>query len=195
MGHVFVANMTGNIVFLGFTLLPGSGLSLPASAAAIAGFLVGAVLGGRLGVSMTHRTGVWLRTAFTAQACLVAVVTLLAWLDVLVYSGDRALITSAVLAVGFGFQNATVRRLAAPDLTTTVVTLGLTGLAADSHLAGGTGGRPHRRLGSILAMLAGAAAGALLLRVTTPTVVIALATVLVAAAAVLLSPTAGTAGS
>ena len=36
LGHVFVANMTGNVVFLGFSLQPGSGLSAPASALGIA---------------------------------------------------------------------------------------------------------------------------------------------------------------
>ena len=167
MGHVFVANMTGNVVFLGLALEPGSGLSLPASAVAIGGFLAGAVVG--------------------AQAAILAVVTLLAGLGVLTYTGDFALLTTAALAAGFGLQNATVRRIAAADLTTTVLTLTLTGLAADSVLARGPGARPHRRLGSILAMLAGAAAGTILLQITAPTIVIALATILVIAAAALLT--------
>ena len=179
MGHVFVANMTGNVVFLGFSLQPGSGLSLPASAVAIGGFLVGALGGGRLAVHLTDRFPAWLRTAFTIQATILAVVALLGGLGVLTYTGHRALFTTAVLAACFGLQNATVRRIAAPDLTTTVLTLTLVGLAADSRVAGGSGARPHRRLGSVLAMLAGAATGALLLQVTSPTVVIALAAALV----------------
>ena len=185
MGHVFVANMTGNVVFLGLALEPGSGLSLPASAVAIGGFLAGAVVGGRLAVHLADRPRTWLRTTFTAQAAILAVVTLLAGLGVLTYTGGLALLTTAALAAGFGLQNATVRRIAAADLTTTVLTLTLTGLAADSVLARGPGARPHRRLGSILAMLAGAAAGTILLQITAPTTVIALATVLVIAAALL----------
>jgi uncharacterized membrane protein YoaK (UPF0700 family) len=187
MGHVFVANMTGNVVFLGLALEPGSGLSLPASAVAIGGFLAGAVVGGRLAVHLADRPRTWLRTSFTAQAAILAVVTLLAGLGVLPYTGDQALLTTAALAAGFGLQNATVRRIAAADLTTTVLTLTLTGLAADSVLARGPGARPHRRLGSILAMLAGAAAGTILLQITAPTTVIALATILVIAAAALLT--------
>jgi uncharacterized membrane protein YoaK (UPF0700 family) len=179
MGHVFVANMTGNVVFVGFSLQPGSGLSLAASAVAIGGFLAGALGGGRLAVHLTDRFPAWLRTAFTIQAAILAVVALLGGLGVLTYTGHRALLTTAVLAACFGLQNATVRRIAAPDLTTTVLTLTLVGLAADSHVAGGAGARPHRRLGSVLAMLAGAATGALLLQVTSPTVVIALAAALV----------------
>jgi uncharacterized membrane protein YoaK (UPF0700 family) len=187
MGHVFVANMTGNVVFLGFALQPDSGLSLPASAVAIGGFLCGAVVGGRIAAHLAGRPQTWLRTAFAVQACLLVVVALLGGIGALVYTGHAALVTIAVLAIGFGLQNTTVRRLAVPDLTTTVLTLGLTGLAADSHLAGGPGARPHRRLGSVLAMLAGAAAGTLLLLVATPTVVIACAAALVIIATTLLT--------
>ncbi len=71
-----------------------------------------------------------------------------------------ALITP--LALAMGIQNAMARRLAVPDLTTTVLTLTLTGIAADSRLAGGTGGHPSRRFTSLLAMLIGALIGALL---------------------------------
>jgi uncharacterized membrane protein YoaK (UPF0700 family) len=68
-----------------------------------------------------------------------------------------------LLAIAMGIQNATARRLAVPDLTTTVLTLTLTGIASDSRLAGGEGSRIGRRLLSVLAMLIGALVGALLL--------------------------------
>jgi uncharacterized membrane protein YoaK (UPF0700 family) len=64
-----------------------------------------------------------------------------------------------------GIQNATARGLAVPDLTTTVLTMTITGIAADTHVAGGTGSKAGRRLISIAAMLGGAVAGgALILR-------------------------------
>ena len=63
-----------------------------------------------------------------------------------------------------GVRNATVRKIALPDLTTTVLTLTLTGLAADSALAGGTNPRAWRRVASVLSMFLGAAVGALLVR-------------------------------
>jgi len=59
-----------------------------------------------------------------------------------------------------GARNAVVRKLAVPDLTTTVLTLTITGLGADSSLGGGDGSHWQRRLVSIVFMLAGAAAGA-----------------------------------
>ena len=58
-----------------------------------------------------------------------------------------ALVVTALLAVAMGLQAATARRLAVKDVTTVVVTSTLTGLAADSRLAGGTG----RRVGAPLA--------------------------------------------
>jgi len=61
-----------------------------------------------------------------------------------------------------GLQNATARRLGVPDLTTTVLTLTLTGLAADSRLAGSGGPRPTRRLAATATMCLGAAVGAFL---------------------------------
>jgi len=60
-------------------------------------------------------------------------------------------------AIAMGLRNATVRRLAVPDLTTTVLTLTLTGLAADSSLAGGNNPRSLRRIFSVVAMFGRAA--------------------------------------
>jgi uncharacterized membrane protein YoaK (UPF0700 family) len=72
----------------------------------------------------------------------------------------------AVLALGMGVRNASVRKLGVPDLTTTVLTMTLTGLAADSRVAGGTGAGSVRRISAVLAMLLGAVAGALLLKIS-----------------------------
>ena len=62
-----------------------------------------------------------------------------------------------------GLPNATVRQLAVPDLTTTVLTLTLTGIAADSSLAVGKNPRIWRRVASVVAMFVGAVVGTLLL--------------------------------
>ena len=76
-------------------------------------------------------------------------------------SGDAVI---ALLAFAMGVRNATIRRVAVPDLTTTVLTMTLTGLAADSQLFGGSGKGSVRRTTAVLAMLLGALAGALLLK-------------------------------
>ena len=183
LGRVFVANMTGNVVFLGFSVDPGAGLSAPASIVAIAGFVIGALAGGRAAHDLAARPGRWLAIAFTGEAVILGLVAVLVGTGVLPYAGDGRLATIVILAAALGIQNSTVRHLGAPDLTTTVLTLTLTGLAADSALAAGTGAKPHRRLGSVAAMLAGAAVGAGILQ-WSPTTVIAVAAVLVAAVAV-----------
>ena len=76
-------------------------------------------------------------------------------------SGDFVI---ALLALAMGVRNATVRRIGAADLTTTVLTMTLTGLAAESPLAGGKGEGSARRILAVVAMLTGAVAGALLLK-------------------------------
>jgi len=76
-------------------------------------------------------------------------------------SGD---IVIALLALAMGVRNATVRRLGVPDLTTTVLTQTLTGLAAGSRVAGGSSDGSTRRLAAVVALFAGALAGALLVK-------------------------------
>jgi uncharacterized membrane protein YoaK (UPF0700 family) len=182
LGRVFVANMTGNVVFLGFTADPRSGLSAAASIIAIAGFVLGALVGGRAAHALAARPGRWLAIASAAEAVILGLVAVLTGTSVLPFAGDGRFATIALLAAALGVQNSTVRHLGAPDLTTTVLTLTLTGLASDSALAGGAGAKPHRRLGSVAAMLAGAAAGAGILQ-WSPVAVIAIAAALVAAVA------------
>src|SRR5437867_11417926 len=52
LGHVFTANMTGNVVFLGFAAAGGRGLSAPRSGTAVVAFLIGAAIGGRRATGM-----------------------------------------------------------------------------------------------------------------------------------------------
>jgi uncharacterized membrane protein YoaK (UPF0700 family) len=183
LGRVFVANMTGNVVFLGFSVKPHSGLSAVASLVAIGGFVAGSFCGGRLAASQSQRTARWLGIALGTEAITVAAVASLTSTGVLPSHAHGSWATIAVLAAALGLQNSTVRHLGVPDLTTTVLTLSLTGLAADGHWRS----RPtRRRAASLLAMLGGAAAGAGLLQASTSGV-IAVAAALVGVATVLLA--------
>jgi uncharacterized membrane protein YoaK (UPF0700 family) len=162
LGHVFVANMTGNVVFLGFALAGAPGLSLAAALVAVVAFLAGALAGGRIGEHYGPHRGRMLRYATATSAPLVLVAVVISvFAGQPVSSGPRyALIVP--LALAMGLQNAVARKLAVPDLTTTVLTLTLTGIAADSKLAGGPGGHPARRVVAVGAMFTGALIGALL---------------------------------
>jgi uncharacterized membrane protein YoaK (UPF0700 family) len=174
LGHVFVANMTGNVVFLGFSAAGAPGLSVVGSLVAIACFLPGGVLAGRLAARGGDGRLGQLRTATGIQLLLFAAAALVAAQAGVIGSQSRyALIV--LLALAMGIQNATARRLAVPDLTTTVLTLTLTGIAADSRVAGGSGAHTPRRILSVTAMLLGATVGALLVLKVDPAAALGLA--------------------
>ncbi len=159
LGRVFTANMTGNVVVLGFAAAGAPGFSVPRTATSLCCFLLGAVAGGRVATRFgggSRRR--WARLTLAAEAVLVGLSAAAAfgWPD---RTGTvYALI--ALTAFAMGVRNATVRKLGVPDLTTTVLTMTLTGLAADSRLGNGTGHRSPRRTASVVAMLGGAFLGA-----------------------------------
>src|SRR5438552_11967966 len=72
LGHVFVANMTGNVVFLGFALAGAGGFSIGASGLALGAFGLGAVWGGSLGRHLGARRAGLLAAASGLEALLVA---------------------------------------------------------------------------------------------------------------------------
>ncbi len=160
--HVFVANMTGNVVFLAFSLAGAPGFVWWAAALAVAAFSAGALAGGRIAHLHGPHRGRHLRSAAAIQTVLVAASLLAALLVGVPDGGADLAVLVLLLGVAMGLQNATARALAVPDLTTTVLTLTITGISADSTPAGGTGSKLGRRLVSIAAMFAGALAGAAL---------------------------------
>jgi uncharacterized membrane protein YoaK (UPF0700 family) len=161
LGRVFTANMTGNVVVLGFAAAGAPGFSAPASLTSLGAFLLGAICAGRVGSRMARR-GRLLMLAMLTEAVLVTVTAVIAFLSSTVGSGAARYTVIAVLAFAMGVRNATVRRIAVPDMTTTVLTMTLTGLAADSSLAGGTNKGAGRRASAVAAMLIGAVTGAAL---------------------------------
>jgi uncharacterized membrane protein YoaK (UPF0700 family) len=164
LGRVFAANMTGNVVLLGFGIAGAAGLPVIAPIVSLAAFLLGAALGGVLDARIGELHPRHMASALSIEVSLVGVAALItAVLSVKpnTVAGD---IVIALLAFSMGNRNATIRRLAIPDLTTTVLTMTLTALAADSRLTGASGKGSTRRSLAVLAMFAGALAGALLLR-------------------------------
>jgi uncharacterized membrane protein YoaK (UPF0700 family) len=166
LGRVFTANMTGNIVLLAFATAHVAGLSIARSLTALLSFLVGAIFGGRI-MAQTNPDS---QIPFAAQACLLEVALLFAAsLCAIGYQGDllensfQPFVLIALTALAMGTRNAAARKLAIPDLTTTVLTLTLTGIAADSSLAKGNNPRLARRVASIVAMFLGAALGAVII--------------------------------
>jgi uncharacterized membrane protein YoaK (UPF0700 family) len=163
LGHVFVANMTGNVVFLGFAIVGAPGFSIAASLVALVSFAAGSVVGGRIVQRFGHHRGHHVAVATATQAVLLIVAMILAFVGAQPFGSAVRYALIIFLALAMGVQNSSVRRLAVPDLTTTVLTLTVTGIGADSALGGGQGSKAGRRLVSVVAMFLGALAGAALI--------------------------------
>jgi uncharacterized membrane protein YoaK (UPF0700 family) len=161
LGRVFTANMTGNVVVLGFAAAGAPGFSVTASLTSLAVFLVGAACGGRAARHISSRRRL-LISAMIAEAILIGAAAVVAYLASTVGAGWGRYTVIAILALAMGMRNAVIRHLAVRDMTTTVLTQTLTGLAADSSLAGGGNPRAGRRTSAVLAMAMGAFIGAAL---------------------------------
>lgn len=159
LGRVFVANMTGNVVFIGFALAGAPGFSLAGSLSALIGFVIGALGGGAVIARMAAHRGRLLRDTAVAELVLFAVAVVIAVVAEPM-GGSARVGVAFVLAVALGLQNTSVRRLAVPDLTTTVLTMTITGIAADIKRS--SYAVAMRRALSVACMFAGAVVGAVL---------------------------------
>jgi uncharacterized membrane protein YoaK (UPF0700 family) len=166
LGRVFTANMTGNIVLLGFGIAGSAGLPVVAPIVSLAAFLAGSAAGGMLARMTGDRHPQHIARALWIESGLVLVAAILAAATDVRPSTLSVDAVIALLALAMGVRNATVRHFGVPDLTTTVLTMTLTGLAADSRIAGGSGEGSPRRIAAVLTMLCGAVAGALLLEIS-----------------------------
>jgi uncharacterized membrane protein YoaK (UPF0700 family) len=184
LGHVFVANMTGNAIFLGFWFARQSVVDMTAAVVAFVSFLSGAVIGGRFARHLQHDARRWVTVALGVECIVLVTLSILAGTGVLDYHDNRKLILIAGLAVAFGSQNATARQFGIQELSTTVLTSTIVGIGMDSRLAGGDGEREKLRWSVVLTMCAGAVVGATLSRFMVAPV-IALVAAIVAATAVL----------
>jgi uncharacterized membrane protein YoaK (UPF0700 family) len=164
LGHVFTANMTGNVVLLGFGIAGGYGLPVLAPIVSVLAFLLGSGAGGALARRHGANHRLHLGIALGIEIGLLAVTTIVAAVRTPQIGATIGYVVIALLALAMGVRNATIRKLAVPDLTTTVLTMTLTGLAADSRPAGGDGSGSLRRALAVASMLVGALVGALELK-------------------------------
>jgi len=164
LGRVFTANMTGNVLLLGFSTTTsrggGSGTavlygSLAALLAFVVGALVGAVAAGRRAAAPHVGVG------FALEGVLLVAGTALLFDGGATSDGLRYVVL-VLLGLSMGVQNATVRRMGVPDVNTTVLTTALAGLASDVVSVSGRPARAGRRLATVAFLFLGAAAGAAL---------------------------------
>ncbi|MGW9402675.1 YoaK family protein [Arthrobacter sp. NPDC055585] len=165
LDNVFTGNMTGNVVLLGMAFAGGAELPILRPALALVFFMLGAALAGRM---LRRGPEGWSWRVSVAVMVVAAWITLLAVFTAVVdVQANEVLgsITTSSMATAMGVQAATAKRLKVAEITTVVVTSTITGLAADSRLAGGDSKFWARRALAIALILAGAVAGAAALNV------------------------------
>lgn len=159
--HVFTANMTGNVLVAGFAAAGSPHFEVTHALTSLGVFLAGALAGGwcdkmfrGAARRMRVRIGLVVEALLLGAAATVATAT---------DGGQHAVYALiALTAFAMGVRNAVVRTLRVADMTTTtVLTMTITGLLADT-VAHGHAQHAGRRIGLILALFAGAACGALL---------------------------------
>jgi uncharacterized membrane protein YoaK (UPF0700 family) len=176
LGHVFVANMTGNVIFLGFWLAPRTVVDVTAALVA--------VLGGRLARHLDREVRHWLAVTLSLEVVMLVALAILAGTGVLDYRDHTKLFLIAGLALTFGIQNSTARQFGIQELSTTVLTTTISGIGFDSRLAGGTGDREKLRFSVVFAIVAGASLGATLTRFAVAPVIGLAAAVVASSAAI-----------
>jgi uncharacterized membrane protein YoaK (UPF0700 family) len=164
LGHVFVANMTGNVIFLGFWLAPRTSIDLTAVVVALPTFVCTTIISGRLSRHYGDRTRTWITTVLATEIALLLTLSVLAGAGVLRYHDNSKLVMIGLLAVTFGLQHSSARQFGIQELSTTVLTSTIVSLGLDSHLAGGTGERQKLRISVVFTMCAGAFLGATMSR-------------------------------
>ncbi len=185
LGRVFTGLQTANLVVLGFAVAGTSGFAVGPPAVSLAAFFLGAAVGGRLATELGSRHRRWFALALSVEAALMAVAALIATrLEPGTVSDAGGYVVIAVLAVAMGVRSATISRLSAPGLSTTVLTSTITALAADVGSLRAGVARPAWQLATVGARLLGAVAGALLVQVSLslPFMLVAAITVLAAGA-------------
>jgi uncharacterized membrane protein YoaK (UPF0700 family) len=166
LGSAFTSVMTGNLVLLGIGAAHGDLTALGLTATAIASFVVGAALGARLAGTPQPGDAYWPRAitrALMVQIGLFAVFAVWWWALGSDPSGDVLLPLLSLNAAALGLQSSAVQRFGVSGLSTTYLTGTLTTvvirLTTGKRLA-----EVSHSLWILLGLVAGAAAGALLVR-------------------------------
>ena len=155
LGHVFTGNMTGNLLFVGFSLAGAQDVSISASLLAVAGFVTGAAAGSRIA-----RASRGCRTGFAIELSLLTAALALAAMGSHAALRDQGLLI--LLAAALGIQGAIAREIHGERISTVVLTSTL--IAATADLASDDlKAQTVQRVSAIGAMVAGAVVGALLL--------------------------------
>jgi uncharacterized membrane protein YoaK (UPF0700 family) len=162
LGHVFVATMTGNLVFIGLAAAGAKGFAISTPLLALGGFVIGVLIGGRtIEAARSHR-GLALRNVLAVKLWLAGAVTVIAIVTGPHFSTAARDAMVVLLAMSMGGQLAAIRYLKVPDLLTVVLTMTITGVLTERKRGWHDPAMLRRGL-SLLAFAVGSLSGALLI--------------------------------
>ena len=158
LGDVFVATMTGNLVFLGLAAAGAHGFDVGSSALALGGFAIGVLIGSRAWRTADSHRGLALRNVLAIKFWLAGAATVIAIATGPHFPSGAQHAMIVLLAISMGAQLAVIRLLKVPDLLTVVLTMAMTGVLVE-YRGGLNDPRLVRRVLSILAFVIGALIG------------------------------------
>lgn len=167
LNHVFIGNMTGNIVILGMAVVGADGLPVLGPLLAMLCFSLGA---SAAGIALRNKPSTWPGTATVILLLAGALVLSMGMLSLALHDHpdfQAQLVMSSLGALAMGLQAYVARKLAIRDVTTVVVTSTLTAFAGELFIRPNIKSLVNRRVAAILAMLLGAAVGALVVHLST----------------------------
>ncbi|TWD47066.1 uncharacterized membrane protein YoaK (UPF0700 family) [Arthrobacter sp. AG367] len=167
LNHVFIGNMTGNIVILGMALVGADKLPVLGPLLAMLCFSLGASFAG---IALRAKPSTWPGTATVILLLAGSLVVSMGALSLVVQDRpdtSAQLVMSSLSAVAMGMQAYVARKLAVRDVTTVVVTSTLTAFAGELFVRPTKKSLMNRRAAAILAMLLGAAVGAGMVHLST----------------------------
>ncbi len=162
LGDVFVATMTGNLVFIGLAVAGAKGFAVSTSLLAMAGFVIGVVIGGRTCEGAKSHRGLAFRNVLGVKLSLATIVTVIAVLSGPHFPVGARDAMVVLLAASMGAQLALIRYVKVADLLTVVLTMTITGVITDRKRGWRDAAMLRRGL-SLIAFAVGALSGALLI--------------------------------
>lgn len=161
LGHVFVATMTGNLVFIGLGAAGAKGFAVGTCAIAVGGFVIGVLFGRRACQTAARHRGRALRNVLGVKLSLAGAILVIVILSTPGYPVGARDALVVLLAMSMGAQLAAIRYLKVPDLLTVVLTMTITG-ALTEHSTGLSDPKLIRRGMTLIAFAVGALSSALL---------------------------------
>jgi uncharacterized membrane protein YoaK (UPF0700 family) len=162
LGGVFVATMTGNLVFIGLAAAGATEFAVGTPALALGGFVIGALIGARTCRAARSHRGLALRNVLVVKLWLAGSVTVIGLITGPRFPTGARDVMVALLAISMGAQLAAIRYLKVPDLLTVVLTMTITG-ALTERPSGWKDPKLLRRGLALVAFAIGAVSGALLI--------------------------------